>query len=201
MPVLGIAVLLAPVLLAVAGVCVWKALRHRRPRLLVLAFAALSLEALVIAAGVWQYGYDLPTVIAESDAPGTYVLLGEHARDEVRLLPDGRLTRTAIYRGVTQHQSGRWSYYAYERNGEVHTFVSFDELSPGCLRSTEKPGAFFHRREPDEVLCMAWDEIRSAGRVVARREIGGAWLAHWCHLRGQGLALCMGDEGFEYLKQ
>jgi hypothetical protein len=181
-----LAILMAPFFLGVAGVCVWKALRKHRPRLLIFAFAALSFEALVVMAGVWQAGYVVPTNAAERDAPGTYVRLGHEARDELRLLPDGQFSRTAVYRGVTQHQSGRWTYTALPREGAA-TFVDFEELSPRCLRSAERPGTVFHYLEPDGVLCLGADD--------------GSYGGFWCWVRGQGLALCLGDDGFEYVKQ
>jgi hypothetical protein len=171
--------ILAPVLGLPTYFIVKRALRGRpRGRAIALVAAVVAVWAVSLAMGIYQLTYTTPANMDPKDVPGTYVLLGRDARDEVVLSPDGTLARVASYRGVTQHQSGRWSY-------EGRDNVSFEVLEPWCLRSTEAPGTTFHYREPDQVLCTV---------------PGGGVGAQLCRAGGR-IALCLGEEGYEYMRQ
>jgi hypothetical protein len=159
-----------------------EALRDRnRRRAVALVVGAIAVEAVAVALGVYQITYVTLAKLDSNEVPGTYVLLGRDARDEVVLSPDGTFVRTASYRGVTQHQHGEWRHSPGRGPAD---YVHFDALEPPCLRSTEAPGTTFHYREPNEVLC-----IRPGGGI-------GALL---CRAGGR-LAICLGDDGFEFIR-
>lgn len=156
-------------------------LRRRRLRRAVALFVgSIAVEGLAVALGVYQITYVTPAHIDAREVPGTYVLLGRDARDEIVLSPDGTFARTASYRGVTQLQHGRWRAYSTRPD-----FVDIDGLEPSCLRSTEPPGTTFHYREPNEAFCTSQ---------------GGGIGASLCRAGGQ-LAFCLGDEGLEFIRR
>lgn len=159
------------------------ALRERNRRLAVgLVVAAVAVEAVAVALGIYQVTYIKPAKLNSNEVPGTYVLFGRDARDEVVLSPDGTFVRTASYRGVTQHQHGAWDHSSGRGSSD---YVHFNALEPPCLRSTEAPGTTFHLREPNEVLCIS---------------PGGGIGAPLCRAGGR-LALCLGDDGFEFIRR
>jgi hypothetical protein len=146
---------------------------------------AICIEGVVVAAGILQDGYVVRTDITEGDAPGTYLWLGHESRDELRLQPDGSFSRTAVYRGVAQHQSGRWHFDSFPSQVATSSAITFENASPRCLRSTAPPDTTPGYSEPNEYLCLPADGIEGAV---------------WCRVRGRGLALCLGNR-IEFLKQ
>lgn len=83
--------------------------------------------------------------------PGTYEYVGHDSRDVLILAPDGSYSRKAVYRGVTQTQTGRWRAIPARPAG--WTYIAFDHEAPTCLLTTRRADAFFLWTEPNETLC------------------------------------------------
>jgi len=172
--------ILAPILgLPTYFIVKWALRRHSRRRTIALVVAVGAVWAVSLAMGYYQFTYISPANLDPKEVPGTYVLIGQDARDEVVLMPDGSFSRVASYRSVTQRQRGRWSH------GLGRDSIDFEALEPPCLRSTEAPGTTFHYREPDQALCTSPE---------------GGFGAQLCRAGGH-IALCLGEEGYEYMRQ
>jgi hypothetical protein len=124
-----------------------------------------------------------PIKIQINDAPGTYLFEGHDSRDELVLDADGRFTRTAVYRGARQMQTGRWEMSGVSPSD---SYATFSNLQPTCLHSNAKPGAFFQWTEPDQTLCSGPHNI-------------AVFIAPFCSENDRP-SLCLGEDNLVFQK-
>jgi hypothetical protein len=100
---------------------------HVDRTILMRLLASASVIALIAVAGC---NVSRPIKVQAKDAPGTYLFEGHESRDELVLNSDGRFTRTAVYGGVRQIQTGRWEV----DSSSPYSQAMFREMQLAVLR-------------------------------------------------------------------
>jgi hypothetical protein len=143
--------ILTPVFLGLAFLLVRKAWRRGwRSLAVAVSCTALLLDGLFLRQTLYQ-SLSRPVTIEARQAPGRYVFVGHDSRDELVLSEDGRFERTAVYRGVSQSQSGQWRIDEPDPRYPTQ-YVTFFGFAPECLHSTDRGGSL-KWIEPTKALC------------------------------------------------